>query len=99
MFSKYLLLCTYGIVLYCNAAGYRCRRWVDGQLFREVVVMKEIMISSLDKLECVDNSCYLGDLFGAGGGPEEASRARARGAWAKFRELAPVLISSLFLSK
>jgi len=34
--------------------------------------MKEIMISSLDKL---DKFCYLGDLIGAGGGTEEVSRA------------------------
>jgi len=34
----------------------------------------------------------LGDLIGAGGGAEEASRARVRCASAKFRELAPVQI-------
>jgi len=39
------------------------------------------MISSLDKLECVDNFCYLGDLIGAGGGAEKTSRARVRFAW------------------
>ena len=32
-------------------------------------------------------------MIGAGGGAEEASRARVRCAWAKFRELAPVLTS------
>jgi len=37
--------------------------------------MKKIMISSLDKLECIDKCCY---LIGAGGGAEEASRARVR---------------------
>ena len=45
------------------------------------------------KLACVDKFCYLGDMIGAGGGAEEASRARVRCAWAKFRELAPVLTS------
>jgi len=41
-----------------------CRMWpvsdirfVDGQLFREVVAIKEIMITSFDKLECVDKFC------------------------------------------
>jgi len=34
--------------------------------------MKEIMISSHDKLECADKFCYLGDLIGASGGAEEA---------------------------
>jgi len=33
--------------------------------------------------------CY---LIGAGGGTEEASSARVRCAWEKFRELAPILI-------
>jgi len=32
-------------------------------------------------------------LIGAGGGAKEASSARVRRAWAKFRELAPVLTS------
>ena len=32
-------------------------------------------------------------MIGAGGEAEEASRARVRCAWAKFRELAPVLTS------
>jgi len=35
----------------------------------------------------------LGDLIGAGGGAEAASKARVRCAWAKFMELAPVLTS------
>ena len=43
------------------------------------------------KLECVGNFRYLGDMIGVGGGAEDASRARVRCAWAKFRELAPIL--------
>jgi len=74
-----------------NVAGFRCKRCVDGQLFREVVTM--IMINLLEKLECVDKFHYFGDLIGAGGGAEEASRARVCNAWAKFNELAPVLTS------
>ena len=31
--------------------------------------------------------CYLGDTLGAGGGVEEAARARVRCAWAKFKNL------------
>jgi len=53
------------------------------------VAMKEI--SSLDKMECVDNLCYLGDFIGAAGA-EEASRASVRCARAKFGELSPVSI-------
>ena len=44
-------------------------------------------------LECVEKFCYLGDMIGAGGGAEEAARARVRCAWSKFRELAPILTS------
>ena len=53
----------------------------------------EIEIGVNEKLECVEQFCYLGDMIGAGGGAEEASRARTRCAWAKFRELAPILTS------
>jgi len=45
------------------------------------------------KLEWVDKFCYLGDMIGSGGGAEEASRARVRCAWGKFRELSPILTS------
>jgi len=57
------------------------------------VTMNEIMISSLDKLECVKKFCYLGDLIGAGGGAEKTSRARGCCTWAKSRELTPMLTS------
>ena len=43
------------------------------------------------KLECVPKFCYLGVTLGVGGGVEEASRARVRQAWAKFKELSPLL--------
>ena len=35
--------------------------------------------------------CYFGDMIGAGCGAEEAVRARVSCAWAKFKELTPVL--------
>ena len=43
------------------------------------------------KLECVPKFCYLGDTLGAGGGADEAARARVRCAWAKFKKLSPIL--------
>jgi len=49
------------------------------------VAMKEILIGSLDKLECVEKFCYLGEMIGKGGGAEEASRARVRCAWTSLR--------------
>ena len=42
-------------------------------------------------MECVKKFFYLGDMIGSGGGSEEAARARVRCAWAKFRELSPIL--------
>ena len=59
-------------------------------------VLKEISLGaeSADlRLECVGKFCYLGDMVGLGGEAEDASRARVRSAWAKFRELAPILTS------
>jgi hypothetical protein len=52
-------------------------------------VRKEIELDG--NVECVEKFCYLGDMMGSGGGAEEASRARVRCAWAKFRELSPLL--------
>ena len=42
-------------------------------------------------MEVVDKFCYLGDVIGKGGGAEEASRARVRCAWEKFRDLRRLL--------
>ena len=49
------------------------------------------MIEPNVKLKCVPKFCYLGDTLGAEGGVEEAARARVRRAWAKFKELSPIL--------
>ena len=46
-----------------------------------------------ENLDCVDKVCYLGVMIGAGSRAEKAFRERVRCAWAKFRELAPVLTS------
>ena len=59
-------------------------------LFQSVLV-KEVVIEPNVKLECVPKFCYLGDTLGAGGGVDEAARARVRCAWAKFKELSPIL--------
>ena len=48
------------------------------------------MIEPNVKLECVPKFCYLGNTLGVGG-VEEAARARGRCAWAKFKELSPIL--------
>ena len=40
--------------------------------------LKEVVIEPNVKLECVPRFCYLGDTLGAGGGMQEAARARVR---------------------
>lgn len=71
--------------------GFKCSRCVKGIERKET--MKEVEVENVGKLECVSKFCYLGDMIGSGGGAEEASRARVRCAWGKFRELAPILTS------
>jgi hypothetical protein len=48
-------------------------------------------MTHVGKLERVSKFCNSGDMKGSSGGAEEASRARC--AWGKFRELAPILTS------
>ena len=72
--------------------GFRCSNCVGG-VTTVTAEGSELKLSneSGDKLECVNKFCYLGDMIGSGGGAEEASRMRVRCAWAKFRELLPLL--------
>ncbi|CAI9715052.1 Hypothetical predicted protein [Octopus vulgaris] len=46
-----------------------------------------------EKLEIVDSFHYLGDQVSSGGGCAESATARVRIAWAKFRELLPLLVT------
>ena len=56
----------------------------------KTVSQREIEIEPNVKLECLPKF-YLGDTLGAGGGVDEAARARVRCARAKFKELSPIL--------
>ena len=71
---------------------FHCKRCWEGEngLFQSVL-LKEVVIEPNVKLECVPKFCYLGDTLGMGGGVDEAARARVRCAWAKFKELSPIL--------
>ena len=75
-----------------SVSGYRCARCVSGNP-SQTEVLGEISLGIDGSLECVEEFRYLGDMIAAGGGAEAASRARVRCAWAKFRELAPILTS------
>ena len=44
-------------------------------------------------LEKVEKFCYLGDMLSKEGGAELVVVTRIRGAWKKFRELAPIVTS------
>ena len=69
--------------------GFECSRCVHGNTREAAEVRKEIELDG--NVECVKKFCYLGDMMGSGGGAKEASRARVRCVWAKFRELSPLL--------
>ena len=65
----------------------------NGGAYFQLNERQDLKLEDEGTLECVDRFCYLGDVIGAGGGVEEASRNRVRCAWAKFMELSPVLTS------
>ena len=69
-------------------ADFRCRRCLNGD---SVVLLSEVELEPGVKVECVSKFCYLGDILGSGGSVVEAARARVRCAWAKFKELSPIL--------
>ena len=49
----------------------------DENVLFQSVLLKEVVIEPHGKLECVSTKfCYSGDTLGAGGGVEEAARAR-----------------------
>ena len=60
-------------------------------LVKVVDGVRQFVLGAREELEVVDKFCYLGDVIGKGGGAEEASRARVRCAWGKFRDLRRLL--------
>ena len=76
-----------------TGTGFKCGR-CDPKVLGVVGSMegkKDAVLGQDSGLEFVDRFCYLGDVIGAGGGCEEASRTRVKCAWGKFRELLPIL--------
>ena len=71
-------------------ADFRCRRLLDGDS-APVVLLSEVELEPGKKVEVVSKFCYLGDTLVSGGGVVEAARAEVRCAWAKFKELSPIL--------
>ena len=73
-----------------HVADFRCKKSLDGAS-AQVVLLREVELEPGMKVECVPKFCYLGDTLGFSGGVVEAARSRVRCAWAKFRELSPIL--------
>ena len=72
--------------------GFQCPKCRDlVQKHDAVHEERSLVMDAGVKFENVDRFCYLGDMIGAGGGAELASRMRVRCAWNKFRELSPIL--------
>jgi hypothetical protein len=73
-----------------GTVGFRCNV-CKGKSVKRVGILDTLSVDGVGDFEWVKKFCYLGDMIGAGGGSGEASRARVRNAWCKFRELAPIL--------
>jgi hypothetical protein len=69
---------------------FKCKTCLLGKV-KQQTVKNKFVIDGAGEIESVDKFCYLGDMIGAGGGAEDATRTRVRCAWSKFRELAPLL--------
>ena len=52
---------------------------------------KEREVRVLDRMEVVENFCYLGNMIQRDGGCDLAVRERVRKGWVKFRELSGIL--------
>ncbi len=72
---------------------FQCTKCVGCVTINQGGDIKEVEIGMNEKLECIAKFCYMGDMICAEDGVQEASRAMVRCAWAKFRELTPILTS------
>ena len=75
-----------------TSSDYRCGR-CTGRIPEKSMAPYQVSLGNGQTLEGVREFCYLGDMLGAEGGAGAASRNRVRCAWAKFKELAPILTS------
>ena len=60
--------------------NFQCSKCLKGGLTPNLAA-KGFKLDVDVELESVDKFCYLGDMIGAGGGVEEATRVRTRCAW------------------
>ena len=69
---------------------FKCRNCSGGEV-KVVDGVRQVVLGAMEELEVADKFCYLGDVIVKGRGAEEASRARVRCAWGKFRDLRGLL--------
>lgn len=69
---------------------FKCKRCLGVARPIDSRPCKEVILGE-NELKVVDTFVYLGDDICSGGGCERATVSRVRSAWAKFRELLPVL--------
>ena len=74
-----------------DTGDFTCPKCTGNTTSTSVSRLTELTLEDGTSLEIVDKFCYLGDMIGACGGAEDASRARVRCGWKKFHELTPVL--------
>ena len=74
-------------------SNFRWRCCVRGEPININVIVdnEDFEFGLCDRVNLVQKFCYLGDMIGAGGGVEAATRERVRSAWTKFQELSPIL--------
>jgi len=69
---------------------FKCRK-CSGDVAQPTVPDLDRVVLDGEELEVVMSFCYLGDVTGQRGGCYDATTARIRSAWKKFRELLPIL--------
>ena len=72
------------------APNFKCKK-CRGEVSNATVPDIEPVIISGEEIEKVSSFCYLGDFIGQRGGCFDATTARIRSAWNKFRDLLPIL--------
>ena len=70
--------------------NFKCKK-CRGEVSNATVPDMEPVIINGEEIQKVSSFCYLGDFIGQRGGCFDATTARIRSAWNKFRDLLPIL--------
>ena len=69
---------------------FKCKK-CRGEVSNVTIPDIESLVINGEEIEKVSSFCYLGDLVGQHGECFDATTARIRSAWKKFRDLLPIL--------